>query len=112
MSLSISKDQSGNCNKKFKAVLDSLNAEMITTQGDDIVFCLYDNRMSKIKLDSIFGDCLLKFHYARIPIKIHKIDDYHLGGTLPDFNGYIKFIRCELNVTFNKKNKQFVFINQ
>lgn len=82
----------GNTNKRLKASSDNMYAEAITTESDDIIFCLYDSKMNKIKLNSLSGDCILIFHNAKIAFEIRKIDTFRIKCTVNDFNGYINFI--------------------
>ena len=94
------------------AKADSLNAKMTTSDKDDIYFNFYDKKMNKIIIDSISGDCKMIFlHGVDISLTTKKIDSHTLQTTLEDFNGYIKFVRCELNILYYHSKIKFVFIN-
>lgn len=99
--------------KILKASSDSIHADMIITNSDDIIFILYDQNNKKIKLDSISGTSEFVFHYdMRLPVQVRKLDIHRIVATVEDFNGYIRFIKCELTLLLNKNKLKLVFINK
>ncbi|MBY0424095.1 MAG: hypothetical protein K2Q22_00530 [Cytophagales bacterium] len=92
---------------------ESFSAKMTYSDKDDIHFSLYDKNMNVLKADSLRGDCSIKFpHEIDIPLTIKKVDDHTLVATLKDFNGYIKFIQCELYVQYRQTKLSFIFTNK